>query len=99
MALGKYKSSFFTHELEPGIYTFEDISEALFTILQPEYPKSSSGIVIEYDNITTESELFLKPSFIAIKFDEKSFFSTIFGFTPGWYYKHYNHYISQKFLN
>ena len=34
----------------------------------------------------------------AIKFDEQSFFSNILGFTPGWDYKHYNVYISQKFL-
>ena len=36
---------------------------------------------------------------IAIRFDEKSFFSTILGFTPGWDYKHYNKYISQKIVN
>ena len=27
------------------------------------------------------------------------FFSTILGFTPGWDYKHYNKYISQKMVN
>ena len=36
---------------------------------------------------------------IAVKFDEQSFFSNILGFTPGWDYKHYNKYISQKILN
>ena len=36
---------------------------------------------------------------IAIRFDEKSFFSTILGFTSGWDYKHYNKYISQKIVN
>ena len=36
---------------------------------------------------------------IAIRFDEKSFFSTILGFTPGWDYKHYNQYLSQKIVN
>ena len=28
-----------------------------------------------------------------------SFFSTILGFTPGWDYKHYNQYLSQKIVN
>ena len=27
------------------------------------------------------------------------FFSTILGFTAGWDYKHYNQYLSQKFVN
>ena len=36
---------------------------------------------------------------MVIRFDENSFFSTILGFTPGWDYKHYNEYISQKILN
>ena len=36
---------------------------------------------------------------IAIRFDEKSFFSNILGFTSGWDYKHYNEYTSQKIVN
>ena len=32
-------------------------------------------------------------------FDEKLFFSNVLGFTPGWGYKHYNEYISQKIVN
>ena len=32
-------------------------------------------------------------------FDLKWFFSTVLGFTPGWDYKHYNEYISQKIVN
>ena len=41
----------------------------------------------------------VRPGIIAIRLDEKSFFSTILGFTPGWDYKHYNKYISQKLVN
>ena len=41
----------------------------------------------------------VKNGIIAIRFDEKSFFSTILGFTPGCDYKHYNNYISQKIVN
>ena len=36
LALDEYNSSFITYELEPGIYTFKDLSEALLKILQPE---------------------------------------------------------------
>ena len=37
LVLDEYKSSFITYDLEPGIYAFKDISEALFNILHPEY--------------------------------------------------------------
>ena len=36
---------------------------------------------------------------IAIRFDEKSFFSTILGFISGWDYKHYNQLFTQKLVN
>ena len=99
LVLDEYNSSFITYELEPGIYTFKDISEALFNILQTEYPGSSNVIIIEYDDITGKTKLVVRDGIIAIRFDEKSFFSTILGFTSGWDYKHYNKYISQKIVN
>ena len=37
--------------------------------------------------------------FIAERFDEKSFFSTILGFNPFWDNKHYNKNISQNIVN
>ena len=37
IVLDEYNSNFITYELEPGIYTFKDISKALLKILQPEY--------------------------------------------------------------
>ena len=99
LVLDEYNSSCITYELEPGIYTFKDISEAIFNILQCEYPVPSNTIDIEDDDITMKTNLDVKAGIIAIRFDEKSFFSTILGFTPGWYYKHYNKYISQKIVN
>ena len=36
LVLDYYNSSYITDELEPGIYTFKDISEVLFKILHPE---------------------------------------------------------------
>ena len=46
LVLDEYNSSFITYELEPGIYSHREISEALFNILQTEYPQSSSEILI-----------------------------------------------------
>ena len=43
--------------------------------------------------------MIVRDGIIAIRFDEKSFFSTILGFTPGCDYKHYKKYISQKIVN
>ena len=56
-------------------------------------------IDIEYDDITTKTKLVVKFGIIVTRFDEKSFFSTVLGFTPGWDYKHYNKYTSQKVVN
>ena len=99
LVLDEYNSSFITYELEPGIYTFKDISEALFNIIQFEYPGPSNVIDIEYDGITMKTKLVVQSGIIAIRFDEKSFFSTILGFTAGWDFKHYNKYISQKIVS
>ena len=41
----------------------------------------------------------VRPGIIALKFDEKPFFSIILGFTLNWDYEHYNNYISQKSIN
>ena len=99
LVLDEYNSSFITYELDPGLYTFKDFSEALFNILQSEYPGPSNVIDIEYDDITMKTKMVVKSGIIAIRFDEKSFFSTVLGFSPGWDYKHYNKYTSQKIVN
>ena len=56
-------------------------------------------IDIEYDDITKKTKLVVRSGIIAIRFDERTFFSTVLGFTPGWDYKHYNKYVSQKIIN
>ena len=99
LVLDEYNSSFISYELEPGIYTFKDISEALYNILQSDCPGDCNVIVIEYDDIKMKTKLVVQSGIIAIRFDEKSFFSSILGFTPGWDYKHYNKYTSQKIVN
>ena len=99
LVLDEYNSSFITYELQPGIYIFKNFSEAIFNIIQIEHPGPSNVIVIEYDDITMKTKLDVKAGIIAVRFDEKSFFSTILGFTSGWDYKHYNKYTSQKVVN
>ena len=99
LVLDEHNSSFITYELDPGIYTFKDISEALFNILQSEYPGPSNVIDIEFDDITRKTKLDVRSGVIATRFDEKSFFNTILGFSPGWDFKHYNKYTSQKLVN
>ena len=99
LVLDEYNSSFIICELYPGIYTFKDISGALFNILQSDCPGDCNVIVIEYDHIKMKTKLDVKAGIIAIRFDEKSFFSTLLGFTPRWDYKHYNKYTSQKIVN
>ena len=49
--------------------------------------------------MTMKTKLVVRTGIIAIRFDEKSFFSTILGFTSGWDYKHYDKYTSQKIVN
>ena len=96
LVLDEYKSSFITYELEPGICTFKDFSKALFNILQPECELYNNSVHNEYDDITMKTIFVVRPRIIVIRFGEKSFFSTILGFTPSWDYKHCNEYISQK---
>ena len=46
-----------------------------------------------------KTKLAVRNGFIALRFEEKPFLSTVLGFTSGWDYKHYNEYISQIFVN
>ena len=71
LVLDEYNSSFTTYETDPSIYTFKDISEALFSILQSDCPGDCNVIVIEYDDINMKTKLDVKSGIIAIRFDEK----------------------------
>ena len=97
LVLDEYNSSFITCELEPGIYSYKDITEALFYMLQSDFPPYE--IFITLDDVSRKTKLVVNSDIMAISFDEKSFFSSILGFTPGWDYKHYNEYLSQKIVN
>ena len=99
LVLDDYNSNFITYEISPGIYTFKDISEILLKFLQTAYKGDFNKIVFEVDDINRKSKLVATPGNIAIRFDENSFFIFILGFTPGWDYKHYIKYNSQKNVN
>ena len=71
LVLDKYNSSFITYELDPGFYTYKDLSKALFNILQHQYPSADSEILIRLDDITRKTKLAIRPGIIAIRFDEK----------------------------
>ena len=96
LVLDEHNSSFITYELQPCIYTFEDDSEALYNLIQPEYELNNKSVDIEYDDIRMKTKLVVRPGIIAIRFDEQSLFSTILGFTPHWVYKHYNKKLVRK---
>ena len=71
--LDEYNSSFILYELQPGIYTFKDLSEVFFNVLQPEYEVISNSIDIEFDDITMKTDLVVRLSTKAIRFQENSF--------------------------
>ena len=51
LVLDDYISGFITYDLDPGIYTFEEFSEALLKCLQTKYDRYHLAIVIEFDDI------------------------------------------------
>ena len=73
LVLDEYNPSFNTCELEPDSQTFEDLSEALFKILQLEHELFNNSADIEFDDITMKTKLVVRPGIIAIRFHEKSF--------------------------
>ena len=99
LALDENNSCFVTYELETGIYTFKDLSKAPFNNLQEEYELSNDSVDIEFDDIAMKTKLVVRPGTITLRFDEKSFFSTILVFKYSWDYKHCNEYISEKMVN
>ena len=89
LILKEYNSHFITYELTPGIYTMQDISDAI---------KSFSGhqetIQLEYDDISMRTTIVLKFkdekkifALGTLRFDKQSFFHALLGFSPYWDYK------------
>ena len=85
LILKQYNAVFVTYDLDPGIYTIEDLREAVFFLGDHE-----GTLQIEYDDLNKKTKLLLTRfgcTFGTLRFDEKSFFISSLGFTPYWDYK------------
>ena len=72
LILKQNSSHFITCELLPGIHSFEDISQAVYTMGDHE-----GTIQLEYDDVSMKTKLILigfRRAFGTLKFDEMSFF-------------------------
>ena len=101
LILKEYNSHSITHELTPRFYTIQDISDAIQT-----FSGHMEIIQIEYDDISMKTKFILKyfggQKMIVLgtlRFDERSFFHILLGFTPYWDYKPPGVYTSDKILN
>ena len=89
LILKEYNSHFITYELTPGIYTIQDISDAIQT-----FSGHQETIQLEYDDISMRTTIVLKfrseKTMFALgtlRFDKQPFFHTLLGFPPYWDYK------------
>ena len=77
LILKQYNSHFITYELTPGIYTIQDISDAVHT-----FSGQSEIIQLEYDDISMKTKIILKLKnnekgmfgLGTLRFDERFFF-------------------------
>ena len=96
LILKQYNANFVTYELDPGNYTIEDLQKAVYPLGDHE-----GTLQIKYDDLNKKTKLILTrfgSTFGILRFDKKSFFHTLLGFTPYWDYKPTNeiHAISPK---
>ena len=85
LILKQYNEKFVSYELDPGNYTVEDIQKAVYLL-----GGHKGTLQIEYDDSHKKVKLILSrfgSTFETLRFDEKSFFHTLLGFTPYWDYK------------
>ena len=101
LILKEYNSHFITYELTTGIYSIQDISDTIHT-----FSNHMETIQIEYDDISMKTKIILKyiggrkmSVLGTLRFDERSFFHTLLGFTLYWDYKPPGVYTSDKISN
>ena len=73
--LKQYNEKSITYELDPGIYTIEDLQEAVYPLGDHE-----GTLQIEYDDLDKKVKFILTrfgTTFGTLRFDKKSFFSYI----------------------
>ena len=85
LILKQYNEKFVSYELDPGNYTIDDIQKAVHPL------GDHKGILkSEYDDLNKKVKLILTrfgETFETLRFDKKSFFHTLLGFTPYCDYK------------
>ena len=94
LILKQYNSKFKTYKIFPGAYTFKDFTMVLSIGFKTEFQivhlrpdrilYKSDSILIDSDNVSLITKLTLRPDITALRFDEKSLFSTLLGFSPHW---------------
>ena len=101
LILKEYNSHFITYELTPGVYSIQDISDAVHT-----FSGHSEIIKIEYNDISMKTKIISKYKDLrenfglgTLRFDKKSFFHTLLGHDPYFDYKIPGVYTSDKILN
>ena len=101
LILKEYNSHFITYEVSPGIYTIQDISDAIHT-----FSGHTEDIEIEHNDISMKTKNILKYKgsrenfgLGTLRFDKKSFFHTLLGHDPYFDYKVPGVYTSDKTLN
>ena len=85
LILKQYNEKFVTYELDPGNHTIEDIQKAVYPL-----GGQKGTLQIEYDDLNKKVKLILTrfgETFETLRFDKKSFFHTLLGFTSYWDYK------------
>ena len=85
LILKQYNEKFVTYELDPGNYAIEDLQKAVHPLGDHE-----GTLQIEYDDLNKKVKLILTrfgTTFGTLRFDDKSFFHTLFVFDPYWVYK------------
>ena len=96
LILKQYNEKFVIYQLDPGNYTIEDLKKAVYSLGDHE-----GTLQIEYDDLNKKVKLILTRfgnTFGTLRFDKKSFFHTLLGFTPYWDYKPTNVYTSDKVI-
>ena len=85
---------FFTYEIPPSFYSFEELSEAFCSLGDHE-----GTLQFEYDDDSMETKIiltFFGGTLGVLRFDEKSIFKTFLGFDPFWDSKPPLRYSSEK---
>ena len=99
MFLKQCKSKCTTYKIPPSAYTFRDLCEVLSRGFKKEFElrnlrpnhkhDKSDPIIIESDDVTLITTLFSLYNIKVLRFDKKSFFNTVLGFSPYWDYKNF----------